>query len=93
MRIIGYIEHPWMKITVFKMDDKISVKFESGQYEQTYKFRSGEGVEGLEDVRHFADAQFISAVESILTAMHQAKLGGLKAIRREDSGTIFEEII
>ena len=39
MRILGYIDHPVVKITVFKMDNKFSVKFESIHYEQTFKFR------------------------------------------------------
>ncbi|MBK7870450.1 MAG: hypothetical protein IPJ74_07085 [Saprospiraceae bacterium] len=51
MRIIGYIEHPVLKITVFKMDNKISIKFESGLYEQTYKFRSGDTISNLGDVK------------------------------------------
>ena len=34
MRILGYLEHPTLKITVFKMDNRISVKFENSLYEQ-----------------------------------------------------------
>jgi len=35
MRIIGYLENRPCKVTVFEMDDKISVKFEVDLLEQT----------------------------------------------------------
>lgn len=52
MRIIGYIEHPGMKITVFKTDTRISVKFETGFYEQTYKFPIDVHLQNLDDVKN-----------------------------------------
>ncbi|AEE53772.1 hypothetical protein [Haliscomenobacter hydrossis] len=73
MRIIGNIEHPILKITVFKMENRISVKFESGLYEQTYKFRHGEGVETLEDVEKVVDATFQAQVLQHLNAMHEIR--------------------
>lgn len=73
MRIIGYIEHPGFKITVFKMDDRISVKFENGVNEQTYKFRSGEGIDGLSDVQAWATPELLEQIESIFQTMEQTK--------------------
>lgn len=73
MRIIGNIEHPILKITVFKMENRISVKFESGLYEQTYKFRSGEGIESLADVEKIVDATFQAQVLQHLTLMNEIK--------------------
>jgi len=73
MRIIGNIEHPILKITVFKMENRISVKFESGLYEQTYKFRSGEGIESFEDVEKVVDATFQAQVLQHLNLMHDIK--------------------
>lgn len=73
MRIIGNIEHPILKITVFKMENRISVKFESGLYEQTYKFRSGEGIESFEDVEKVMDATFQAQVLQHLNLMHEIK--------------------
>ena len=32
MRIVGDIEHPRLKITVFKNDGRFSLKFENGKY-------------------------------------------------------------
>jgi hypothetical protein len=73
MRIIGYIEHPVLKITVFKMDNRLSVKLETGQYEQTYKFRSGEGVETLEDMEKVVDPAFQQAVLAQFEHMHKLR--------------------
>lgn len=93
MRIIGYIEHPNLKITVFKMDNKLSVKFESGLYEQTYKFRATENLEKIDDIQKLVDPSFINAVEAELIRMHQIKneaFARLAPIEQEDE---FEDII
>jgi hypothetical protein len=37
MRIVGYIEDPQLKITVFQMNNRVSVKIEYRLMEQTYK--------------------------------------------------------
>lgn len=84
MRIIGYIEHPNLKITVFKMDNRLSVKFETGLYEQTYKYRTGDGMESLEDVKKQVDQAFIEQIEKMFVDMHQAKNQALK--RNQDQG-------
>jgi hypothetical protein len=73
MRIIGYIEHPVLKISVFKMEHKFSVKFESGFAEQIYKFRQDEHLQHLKDIQHLIDDAFIKKVESILEIMHQER--------------------
>ncbi len=62
MRIIGYIEHPAMKITVFKMDTRLSVKFETGQLEQTYKYRMGDLIQSFEDIKRLVDTPFLASV-------------------------------
>lgn len=93
MRIIGYIDHAYLKITVFKMDDKVSIKLESGMYEQTYKFRSGEGVETMEDARKFVTPVFITQVEEILATMHKTRLAGLVALNPLSEEDFFDEII
>lgn len=78
MRIIGYVEHPRLKITVFKMDNRLLVKLETGLYEQTYKFRPGEGVDMLQDVQQLLDPSFLAAVESGIQAMHHNRLSSLE---------------
>ncbi|PHN06378.1 hypothetical protein [Flavilitoribacter nigricans] len=77
MRIIGYIEHPELKITIFKMDTRISVKFEKGYLEQTFKFRQANGLEGAKEIRQLVDAKFLGQVEdqfSQMEALHEAAI-------------------
>ena len=93
MRIIGYIEHPTLKITVFQMDDKLSLKFESGLYEQTYKFRASNEINSLEHLKTLVDAAFIEKVMSDLTQMHRTKMEAMSRFLPEERENEFEEII
>ncbi len=93
MRIVGDIPHPSLKITIFLHDSKYSVKFESGLYEMTYKFRSGDELNTVEDIKTIVDAQFIQAVMESLPKMHQQKLGAVNRWLQEKEALDFEEII
>lgn len=77
MRIVGTIDHPVLKITIFRNDDRLSLKLESGLYEQTYKFRDGEGVSSVEDVYRFVDEEFIAKVSEAIQQMHQTRIAAL----------------
>ncbi len=92
MRIEGYIEHPVMKITIFKMDEKFSVKFETELYSQTYKIRTGNGLDSLEDIRRLVNTDFQEEVLKKLGGMHGLMVD---ANKRFTSGleNEFEEII
>lgn len=81
MRIIGELPHPTMKITVFKMGDKLSIKFEKHLLEQIYKFREGSSsLETFEDVvKAFSDAT-LSRVESILDNMDTIRFDCLQSM-------------
>jgi hypothetical protein len=93
MRILGNIDHPEWKITVFKMDNRISVKLETGMYEQIYKFRTGEGIETIEDMRQWTDADFLQAAGRLFASMHQNSLGAISRNTALSGSDIFEEII
>ncbi len=92
MRIVGDIPHQSLKITIFLHDSKYAVKFEAGLYEQTYKFRSGDDVESVEDIKAIVDETFINQVQAALPMMHQQKLEALGR-RKEEIADEFEEII
>lgn len=93
MRIIGYIDHPQLKITVFKMDNRLSVKFENALCEQTYKFGADERLDSLEAVRRLVDKEFLDAVQIQLQQMHQNRLKSLaRNFPSADTGA-FEDII
>lgn len=70
MRIVGNIEHPHCKITIFKTDSRFLVKFEAGLYEQTYKFRINDIIKTVEDVRYFIDPDFVRHVIKHFNHMH-----------------------
>jgi hypothetical protein len=93
MRIVGTIEHPVMKITIFSNDNRLSVKFESGLCEQTYKFRDGEGADSVDAVHRIVDAAFAESVLSILQQMQAVR--GAALARQMPSGEEeeFEEIV
>ena len=93
MRIVGYVEHPNLKITVFQMDNKISVKFETGMYEQTYKFREMENLKSLEQVKKLVDGEFVNNVLQEFQRMHQFKNGALESFLPKAAEDEFEEII
>lgn len=71
MRIIGYLDHPELKITVFKMDTRLSVKFERGALEQTYKFRQGNGLEDMHGIRQLVDDHFLTKVQDQFIQMEK----------------------
>jgi hypothetical protein len=92
MRIIGNIDHPSMKITVFKMDNKLSVKFETGLYEQTFKFRESNELTDFESMKKLVDEQFIQEVLEHFAKLHHTKNAALSRIMKEEEA-VFEEII
>lgn len=87
MRIIGQIEHPQIKITVFKTDNRFLIKFELGLYEQTYKFRESEYLRDLKDIEKIVNAAFLGEVMQVFDRMHRTKekaLETLVQLRGED---------
>jgi hypothetical protein len=62
MRILGYIDHSFLKITVFKTDTRLSIKFENGNFEQTYKFRPTERTNSLRELNKLVDETLLDQV-------------------------------
>ncbi len=93
MRVIGQINHPVLKITVFKMDNRLSVKFENALYEQTYKFGLDGRVDTLAAVEQLVDAAFIDGVQQQMQAMHHNRLTALAKHFPIAEEQPFEEII
>jgi hypothetical protein len=91
MRIIGNIDHPTLKISVFRNDSRISIKFENAQYEQIFKMK--ESITSVSEAQHFADALFCKNVELQFIAMHQNKIDALKRFLPQNKEDEFEEII
>ncbi|MEM9836637.1 MAG: hypothetical protein AAF828_09050 [Bacteroidota bacterium] len=71
MRVIGYLEHPSLKITVFTTDTRFPVQFERGGYVQIYRFRKSDRLNGLADIKQLVDTDFCNAVAAELLRMQQ----------------------
>ena len=74
------------------MDNRLSIKFENGQYEQVYKFRSGEGVDRMHEAQALVNQEFITKVQQFFAQMHQLKMETLASQVAEEADE-FEEII
>ena len=93
MRIVGYIEDPQLKITLFEMDNRLSVKFETGLYEQTYKFRKGDLIKTAEDIKKVVTSAFKAKVLAQFNQMHQLKNESVIETLANPAEGSFEEII
>ncbi|MEL7221869.1 MAG: hypothetical protein AAGJ93_11150 [Bacteroidota bacterium] len=71
MRILGYLDHPSLKITVFKTDTRLSIKFENGNFEQTYKFRPSEQTNSLREINKLVDETLLEQVTTLFRQMEQ----------------------
>lgn len=75
MRVIGDIPHHQMKITVFSWNNKYHIKFEIGQFEQTYKIGSMD-LMGMDDIKKMIDGEFLDSIMQrfleMRTSFHEA---------------------
>lgn len=93
MRIIGDIPHPSLKITVFKMDNRITVKFENAQFEQAYKFNLSDQLRHLEDVKKLVDEKFISSVVDNFKNQLHTRAQAMDRFIEFDEENEFEDIV
>ncbi|MCC6413667.1 MAG: hypothetical protein IT270_18575 [Saprospiraceae bacterium] len=94
MRLIGQIEHPVLKISVFKMDGRVSVKFENAHYEQTFKLGNDERIQSLEDVQRLVDAAMAEEVLHNMQQQHRCRLAAMRrSFGEQREASVFEEII
>jgi len=91
MRVIGEVPHPKYKITVFSMNERLSVKIEDKLLEQIYKFRDGTGINNTADVTALLDEAFMQKVAITFLQMGQTYFEALEA-RTEDEDLKFEII-
>lgn len=93
MRIIGDIPHPALKITVFKMDNRISVKFENAGYEQTFKLGTDDRFATLEAIQHWVDQMLLDEVLTRMGDMHRCRLRADQRAFPAASDSEFESIL
>ncbi len=92
MRIVGDIPHPHMKITIFRMNDKLSVKFEAGLVEHIMKFRDGSPLHDLDALKGSLKTETLNQILANLKTdvEFRAELENKARIEIEDQ---FDEII
>jgi hypothetical protein len=93
MRVIGNIEHPHLKITVFKTGERVSVKFENAYYEQTFKLGDDERLANAESASQLVDSQMIEAVLHTFQRMHETRMAAMRRAFPMAAEQVFEEII
>ena len=69
MRILGHLQDPQLKISFFRHENRLLLKFEDGLLEQTYKFREAEGLSTLQDLERLLDPTFLDQVRQRFALM------------------------
>jgi hypothetical protein len=87
MRIIDEFDAGLIKMTVFQMNGRISIKAEAGLMEQVFKFRDGSGIENAADARRFCDDQFLEKVSAIFSQMAAVRNQRFDRMIHEESGS------
>lgn len=80
MRIIGEFDIDQIKVTIFKMNEKVSVKFEYNLLEQIYKFRDGSGINTLDDVKIFCSIPTITKIKKTFEDMGNTRSASIKSM-------------
>lgn len=93
MRVIGNIDHPHLKITIFKMDNRVSVKFENALYEQTYKLGHDERLSSVEAVQQWVDARLLEEVSAVFQQMHRLRMESFARLFPAGDDMEFEDIV
>lgn len=83
MRIIDEFDAGQIKITVFQMNGRISIKAETGLMEQIFKFRDGSGIENAADARRFCDQAFLEQVDALFSQMAAARNARFDRLNRD----------
>ncbi|MBK8519177.1 MAG: hypothetical protein IPL55_23695 [Saprospiraceae bacterium] len=92
MRIIDEFDIGEIKVTVFKMNEKISIKFEYLLLEQIYKFRDGSGVDDVKDVKMFCSDETMKRINNIFNIMTSNKSESLMGMVSSDIIDEFDTI-
>lgn len=92
MRILGYIDDPILKITVFKDNGKILVQAQDGDSQLTYRFRDGGVVDDLPSVQKLFNSDALEMVRDQINQLKAQRLAIIKqAIQRAEDQ--FDDII
>ena len=91
MRVVGEFVIGEIKLSVFKYNERISVKYEKYLLEQVYKFRDGSNIRNVNDVMKFSETiePRLNAIFDMMVLLRSDRLSELNSLDLEE----FDEII
>ncbi len=84
MRELGQIESKLCKITVFNYNHKYIIKFETRDYEQSYRIREGSNASSMADIKRIITEDFVLTVMGRFKDMNSDFVKALTGARDED---------
>jgi len=84
MRIIGEINHPKYKITVLKMNERVTLQIEDRLVSQSFVFRDGSGVRDLNSAEQILTPDFLKKVEARFVEMNTDYMHALEQINADE---------
>ncbi|HRO09284.1 MAG TPA: hypothetical protein PK047_10490 [Saprospiraceae bacterium] len=91
MRVIGEFVVGDIKVSIFKYNERISVKYEKYLLEQVYKFRDGSNIRNVNDVMKFSET-IENKLNVIFDSMAQLRTDRIMELNGNDLDD-FDEII
>lgn len=82
MRILKNIPHRYLKITVFKHQQTLSIKFQYQVYEAILTFRDGEIIDEQAFLTSLPNSIFIEEMEQRIHEIHKTRMAALKIFNR-----------
>lgn len=83
MRIIGEIPHPQYKITVLKMNDKVTIQIEDRLVSQSFVFRDGTGIRDLSSATELLSDVFLERVDKRFADMRADYLAAIENLNND----------
>jgi mRNA-degrading endonuclease RelE of RelBE toxin-antitoxin system len=93
MRIIAEFDKEDIKVTVFKMNDRISIKFEKDLIEIIHKFRDGAGIDSAESAVSYCSDQLVSDIQRSLALLAKTRSEQLEKQFFKDQDNIFPNVV
>ncbi|MDF1696369.1 MAG: hypothetical protein P1U56_11075 [Saprospiraceae bacterium] len=84
MRIIGEINHAKYKITVLKMNEKVTLQIEDRLVSQSFAFRDGSGVKDLATAQQLLTPDFLSKVDARFAEMNKDYMDALEELNQDE---------
>ena len=82
MRIIGDIPHASYKITVLKMNERVTIQIEDRLVSQSFVFRDGSGIKDLRTAEQLLTFDFMQKVEDRFISMNKDYMVGLEKLNQ-----------